>query len=191
MQTPFEAAVVQAALEFYKRYSENDGRLALVDAMSRGVGAEREQVQRQRLHLQDRSERLDRTVVNLLDNLTAVNRDLVDRRISDIKREKATLEADLESLNRKAVSKRELRGIIEEAWQFVSTLGSTLSDAPMPLRQAALRRCIDTIIVDRERSTAVVRLRAVPLVLGGPQTDRVEAIEVTLPKPFQRRAARD
>jgi DNA invertase Pin-like site-specific DNA recombinase len=191
VQTPFEAAVVQAALEFYKRYSETDGRLALVDAMSRGVGAEREHVQRQRLHLQDRSERLDRTVVNLLDNLTAVNRDLVDRRISDIKREKATLEADLESLNRKAVSKRELRGIIEDAWQFVSTLGSTLSDAPMPLRQAALRRCIDSIVVDRERSTAVVGFRVVPLVLGGPQTDRVEAIEVTLPKPCQRRATRD
>ncbi len=51
-----------------------------------------------------------------------------------------------------------------------------LTDGPLEDRQAAIRRCVDRIVVDRTNRTLTIELRRVPTVAGGslaPDTEKV------------------
>ena len=79
-----------------------------------------------------RLSRLDRTTRNLLDNITAANRELVDRRLAELDEKRKHLEAELESLEHNALTEAEVAETVRQTARFAASLGSTLGKGRSP-----------------------------------------------------------
>ncbi len=53
---------------------------------------------------------------------------------------------------------------------------------PLDQRQAAVRRCIDQIVIDREKHEAKIEVRVRPTSVGGPVGAATETVAVKLPE---------
>jgi len=84
---------------------------------------------------------------NLLDNLTAANRVLVDQRLVELSSEREALQQRADTLERMVLSQAELDQTVREARRFLADLPATLATDGQDLRQAALRRCVSPITV--------------------------------------------
>ncbi len=74
------------------------------------------------------------------------------------------------------MSQEEQEQIIAETSRFIASLPSSLTERPVDDRQAAIRRCVDGIAVDRTNGTLRIEVRRVPTVAGGslaPSTEKV------------------
>ena len=126
--------------------------------------------------IKSRLRTIDKKIRTMLDNITNTNRDLIDTRIGELSLERERLESKLESLAHLALSQEEQEQIIAETSRFIASLPSSLTKSPVDDRQAAIRRCVDGIVVDRTRGTATIEVRRVPTVAGGslaPSTEKV------------------
>ena len=60
------------------------------------------------------------------------------------------------------------------------SLPSSLTERPVDDRQAAIRRCVDGIVVDRTNGTLRIELPTVPTVAGGSLAPHTEKVLVAL-----------
>ncbi|MCH7601952.1 MAG: hypothetical protein IIB54_04225 [Planctomycetes bacterium] len=72
--------------------------------------------------------------------------------------------------------------MITETAGFIASLRISLSDNPLDQRQAAIRRCVDGIVIDLDRNELRLSLRKLPMIFGGSLTTLTETI--TIPVPF-------
>ena len=126
-----------------------------------------------------RLSRLDRTTRNLLDNITAANRELVDRRLAELDEKRKHLEAELESLEHNALTEAEVAETVRQTARFAASLGSTLRQGPLAERQAAERRCVKRIAVDADDRRLRIDLHILPGGLDGPGPGSTETVTVT------------
>ena len=80
--------------------------------------------------------------------------------------ERQRLETKLASLSGLVMEPSEQRQIIAQTRRFVGSLAAVLADGPPDDRQAAVRRCVGGIVVDRDGGTLQIELRCVPTVGG-------------------------
>ncbi len=129
--------------------------------------------------MQGRLSRLDGTTRNLLDNITAANRDLVDQRLAELDEKRKHLEAELESLEHNALTEAEVAETVRETARFAANLGTTLRQGPLAERQAAVRRCVERIAVDADDRRLRIDLHVLPGGLDGPAPGSTETVTVT------------
>jgi len=174
-QAQMEEAVVDAVLKCYKGLGGAEGRKRLSALIAESVGAERERATVRQGEIEVALEHLDATVRNLLDNLTAANRSVADQRLRELQAERKRLETEAEDLERATLKGQEVRALTDETARFIAGLEATLRESPVVERQAAIRRCLESVVFDREAGSARVMVRKAPLVLGGPKA-RGEAV---------------
>jgi Tfp pilus assembly protein PilO len=82
--------------------------------------------------------------------------------LTELKQQKQQLEARLEELDRLVVSQAEIKGIVADAMQFLSSLEFTLREGLAQEKLVALRRCIEKISINKPAGTVKLTLRSVP-----------------------------
>ncbi len=166
-QEQLENAVIEAVLEFYRPYLAKDGRKLLAAEVKKHVGTEGQEFTQARRRAERELAKIDETVNNLLDNITATNRDLVDKRLKELNQRKQELALRLEEQNRLSISQGDIQAIVSEAMQFLAGLEHILRHGVPEEKQTALRQCVDRIHIDKPAGKINVSLRVIPTsVLG-------------------------
>jgi hypothetical protein len=177
-QGVLEAAVIDALLAHYARYTKEPRPTLLAATVHEALGQESEDVLGARLRAQERKAELTRTIANLLDNITPANRSFVDERLAVLGREKDEVERRLEELERVAKARVEEGALVREAWEFLHELPAVLRHGSPEKRIRAMRRCLSSIKLDIEHRAALLSLQRVPVVeLQG----RLVEVEIVLP----------
>ncbi len=94
--------------------------------------------------------------------------------------ERERLEQKLESLTHLLLSKEESEDIIAETARFVAALKSSLTDGPLDQRQAAIRRCVEQIVVSRNEGRCRITFRKIPMIVGGSLVVATQDVEAQL-----------
>jgi hypothetical protein len=113
--------------------------------------------------LHQRVGRIGGITANLLDNITSTNRDLVDRRLKELQREKALLEVRLEELAAAEVKEAEVQELTKELWDFLGRFEDTMASGPLEAKRAALRRFVKALSVRQQATRLEMELYGVPL----------------------------
>jgi DNA invertase Pin-like site-specific DNA recombinase len=165
-QEQFEEAVIESVVGYYARYQGEEGRTLLARAIREQLGMEEDEVGRSRERLAKELERVERATRRLLDNITPATRAAVERRLSELEEERAEVAGRLESLEQLALSKAELRELVEETGVFLAGLEVALREGPLERRQGALRRCVQSVAYSHDGRNAGIELRVVPGLAG-------------------------
>ena len=176
-----EEAVIKTLVDFYARYAGKSARKQIAKAVGIHVNEDSDQIVKQRKELESRLKHIDKTTRNLLDNITATNRQLVDQRLEELNKERERLETQIESLERLAVPEAEVHDLAAETARFVACLEPSLCEGPLDQRQAAVRRCVDQIVIDREKHEAKIEVRVLPTSVGAQVGAATETVVVRLP----------
>lgn len=153
---------IEAALEFYKPYLAKDGRKKLAAEVKKQLGTEGQEFTDARKRATEELAQIDKTVSNLLDNITATNRDLVDARLKELSRDKQELELRLEELDRLSVSQGEIQSIVSDSMQCLAGLEHILRSGVPEEKQTALRQCVERVHIDAPRGSATVGAHLFP-----------------------------
>ncbi len=175
-----EAAVINALVESYQPFTGDEAQRRIAEALQRQLGGELKQLAKTQARIKGRLRTIDKKVRNMLDNLTAATRDVIDTRIGELTLERQRLEAKLASLSGLVMDPSEQRQVIAETRRFVGSLAAVLAGGPPDDRQAAVRRCVGGIVVDRDGGTLQVELRCVPTVGGESIAPATRRVTVTL-----------
>jgi DNA invertase Pin-like site-specific DNA recombinase len=162
-QKVLEETVIKMILDFYKPLLDKGGRKKLAEAIKNQIGSEAEEFIAARKRAQRQLNKINKTINNLLDNITSINRELVDQRLTELKQQKHQFETRLEELDRLVVSQAEIKNMVADAMQFISSLEFTLSEGLAQEKLVALRRCIEKISINKPAGTVKLKVRSVPV----------------------------
>ena len=158
-----ESKVIGIVLDFYKSYFEKGGRKKLAESVKKQVHFEGEELLSARLRTQVNQEKIGKTIDNLLDNLTPNNREYVDERLIELKKQKQQLETRLEELDQLSLSQAEINSIVTDSMQFLSSLEFTLREGLAQEKLVALRQCIEKIWINKPASEIKLAIYLVPV----------------------------
>jgi DNA invertase Pin-like site-specific DNA recombinase len=175
---PFEVAVIDAVIRYYERYCNEEGQALLAEVLDDAIECDHERLGEEKRTLRSQLAKMERTIKNLLDNITPVNRELVDARLVELKREQSQLEERLEAVEHRAISHRHVQDAKKELRSFLDGLEAALRHEALDTRQATIRRCIKQVIIDHARREAIIAIRQLPIL--GVTVGREVAEEVTL-----------
>jgi hypothetical protein len=175
-----EEAVIEAAIEFYKRYTQGKGEALIKTAIRKQLGSQQDQAAALRVECEAQIERIDGLVRNLLDNIKPSNRDLVNQRLDELSRERDDAESQLASLNQAVLVEDEIKELLQETIVFASNLDSTLHHGSLDDRRSAIRRCVENISIDRDHGQARIALRLLPTFDGGQATAKTTEVSVPI-----------
>ena len=161
-QKVLESLVTDTVIDFYRPYLAPGGRRKLAQAVKAQIGSEVEEFIAARKRAQRQQDRIKKIINNLLDNITSANREFVDQRLTELKQQKQQLEARLEELDRLVVSQAEIKSMVSDAIEFISSLEFTLREGLAQEKLVALRRCIEKISINKPAGTVKLTLRSVP-----------------------------
>jgi hypothetical protein len=157
-----EEAVIKMVLDFYRPYLEKEGRRKLAEAVKGQIGSEAEDFVTARQRALTEQEKVNKTISNLLDNITPTNREYIDQRLNELKQQRRELEARLEELDRLSLSQTEIDSIVTDSMQFLSGLEFTLHQGLPQEKLAALRRCIEKTWVNKPAGEIKLAIFRVP-----------------------------
>ena len=86
----------------------------------------------------------------------------MDQRLKQLKGQKIKLESRLEELQRLESSQEEVRSIISESIQFISSLEYTFKNGLPDEKLILIRQCVEKIVIDKENNTAEINIYIVP-----------------------------
>jgi hypothetical protein len=102
------------------------------------------------------------TINQLLDNITAANRELVDRRLAELGKERETLEAKLEQMNSLSLSQSQVQGMVDESAIAITKLSQSLRTGVPEEQRAALRQCVKLVSIDSRSNAVTATIRNMP-----------------------------
>ena len=163
LQKVLESLVTDTVIDFYRPYLAPGGRRKLAQAVKAQIGSEAEEFVTARKRAQRELNKINKTINNLLDNITSTNREFVDQRLTELKQQKHQFETRLEELDRLGVSQAEIKSIVADAMQFISSLEFILREGLAQEKLVALRRCIEKISINKPAGTVKLIVRSVPV----------------------------
>ncbi len=107
--------------------------------------------------------KINKTINNLLDNITSTNREFVDKRLCELRQEKYQLEARLEELDRLSLSRDQIDSIVLDSMKLLAGLEFVLREGVPQEKLVALRRCIEKISINKPAGIIKLTLRSVPV----------------------------
>jgi len=126
------------------------------------LGSDGQDLDKARERAEAEKERIGGIIDNLLDNITSTNRQYVDKRLDELKKQKLQIEERLEELERISLSQAEIDSIVTEAMQFLSGLDFTLGQGLPQEKLIVLRQCIEKIFVNKSKGTINMKICRVP-----------------------------
>ena len=145
------------------RFLDKGGRKKLAEAVKAQIGSEAEEFVAARKRAQRQLNKIDKTINNLLDNITSANREFVDKRLGALKQEKYQLEARLEELDQLSLSRDEINSIVLDSMKFLAGLEFTLREGVPQEKLVALRQCVEKVSVDKPNGKITFAIYLVPV----------------------------
>ena len=162
-QQKLEQAVIEAVLGFYKRYEGEKGKQLLIKAVQKHIGVEAHDVAAARKRLEQDRRKIEISIAHLLDNIGSDMREMVERRLGELRRKRDELQVRADELERLAAQHHRVDGLVHEVSKFLNSLEFTLRHGLLEERKLALRQCVSTVRVDdpQRRSASI---KCVPTV---------------------------
>ncbi len=167
-QQKLEDLVIETVLEYYGRYEGEEGRRLLAEVVRVELGSDREDLADARKRAEDDRATIESTIRNLLDNISAGTREMVEQRLEELQAERAVLDRRLEELELVASEQRDVKSIVSEALGFLTDLPYTLRHGRPAEKRAVLLPCIEGVCVNVAEGRIEVAVRWVP---GAPGID--------------------
>ena len=162
-QEVLETAVIKAVLEFYEeRYGGEGGMDRLAEAVREHLGHEAQDIAEARRRLDADRERVEATIASLLDNLSPATRDMAEKHLADLRKERERLRFVTADLDRLSLRDAEVQDMIQELGAFLAGLEVTLRSDVNDRKVAVLRRCLDAVPVCDEHDHLEVVIRLLP-----------------------------
>ena len=161
-QEDLESIVIDAALRFYQPYLAQNGTIKLAQAVREQIGDEGQNIEQARARAQAEHEQIGKTIDNLLNNITPVNREYVDKRLKELTAQRQQLESRLEELERISLSQAEIDTIVKDAMGFITGLEPVLREGLPQEKLLALRQCIQHITISKPENSVRILFRLVP-----------------------------
>ena len=164
-QQKLEQQVIEEVLAFYReRYGGPDGMKNLAAAVRDRLGHEAADLAAARKRLKSDRAQLDAVIAALLDNMTPTTRDLAEERLTELRRQRALLEARAAELERLSLGEAEVRDTVHDLGRFLAGLEHTLRHGFNEEKKAALRRCVERVVVLKPGESAKIDVRSLPQV---------------------------
>jgi len=179
-QDVLEDRFIDAALSFYEQYTGDDAEQRIAEAIEQQIGRDQEERERKQQELKAHLTKVDETIRRVLDNISAVNADVANRRVAELTEQRDQVATQIESIKNKMFAAQDVHHLIEDVRSFCEELGRTLRSDQPDERQIAARRCIHSIRIDRPSKTATVALRNVPTTVLGENGAASTSIELSL-----------
>jgi len=112
--------------------------------------------------VENRLSEIDKIVTNLIDNITATNREFVDKRIIGLKREKAELETRMQTLEAEGKKRIETETIINQALSMAGDYQAIFAEGTVEEKRFFIRAFLSRIELDPETHTGEVRFILLP-----------------------------
>ena len=103
-----------------------------------------------------------KTINNLIDIMTSVNREFVDKRIIELKREKIELEGQLRALETEGNKRLEAGAIVEESMAMASDYRRVFAEGTVEEKRFFLRAFLTGIKLDPENAEGEARFVLLP-----------------------------
>jgi hypothetical protein len=123
------------------------------------------------------------TINQLLDNITAANRELVDRRLAELGKEREAPQAKLDQLNSLTLSPSQVDAMVDESVSALGKLTQSLRTGVPEEQRAALRQCIRLVSIDDCSSAANVTISNMP---NGSGDSAVQTVKLELRSSLMR-----
>lgn len=175
-----ETAIADALKAYYHDLSGDAGRQKVAEHLNVTLGYNQNDIKTRRKEISTRLAKNSTTTRNLLDNITPINRDLVDHRIAELKIECGQLEDERKALEHMAVTSGEIDALLHDVTGFIDGLPAALASDSTDIRQWALRRCIERIVVNAEASGFDVHVRRLPTTALGSKKSDTDSVVVGL-----------
>src|SRR5204862_4639866 len=107
--------------------------------------------------------KVEKSIANLLDNITTTNRDLVEQRLVTLREQRHTLTMRTQELDGVASAESQVVDLANDIARYVSDLEFTFSHGTNDEKQVALRRSVARIELDAPSRFAMLRLRPLPI----------------------------
>jgi hypothetical protein len=170
-QEILENKVIETVLDFHRPYLERGGREKMAKVVKDQIGSEGQDLNKARERAEAEKERISGIINNLLDNITSSNRQHVDKRLDELKKQRQQLDERLEELERLSLSQVEIDNIVTEAMKLVSGLEFTLCQGLPQEKLVVLRQCIEKIWINKPAGEIKLAIYQVP---AGNLQDTVE-----------------
>jgi len=186
-QGALERAVVDAVREHYRRFRGGAGRKALGAEVNGLLLGESTQSADARARISKRMDRIDRSVRNLLDNLSASTKEMGERRLLELDRERAQCASELAAIDALTATEKEARSMADEAHAYIAAMVDALDgwkgnhDRTEAIT-SALRRCIHDLTIDAANASATIHLRTLPVLASGPAFQHTEQVTISTSK---------
>lgn len=161
-QGELESTVIDAVLHHYDQYRGEGGQSRMAEVVRQIVGGEQREVVEARQRATDDLARIKATITRLLDNISPVNRAMTDERLKELGLEREAVERKLEEVDRLGLAVESIQGIVRDSVCFLRDLEATLRGDNPEARIAAIRQCVQRVIVDWEAETCTAEVRAIP-----------------------------
>jgi hypothetical protein len=161
-QKVLEETISKSVLDFYKPFLKKGGRTKLAEAVKTQIGSEAEEFVAARKRAQRELSKIDKTINNLLDNITSANREFVDRRLGERQQLKLQLQTRFEELDRLSLARDEINSIVSDSMKFLAGLEFILREGLSQEKLVALRQCIEKISVNKPGGQIKLAIYLVP-----------------------------
>jgi len=126
------------------------------------MDGEDDELAKSRKRSEARLAQISHTINQLLDNITAANRELVDRRLAELGKERETLEAKLEQMNSLSLSQSQVQAMVDESAIAITKLSQSLRTGVPEEQRAALRQCVKPVSIDGRSNAISMTTRNMP-----------------------------
>jgi len=163
-----EGAVVGQIEAMLQRYfATPEGLEEIRRLIEAEMAVERPQIGQGLDQVDARLREIKQIITNLIDNLTAANREYVDARIIELKRETAILEARRLDLEAAGAKRMELDRLVEQAVQLAGEFEQAFAEGTMEEKRLMVRAFVKEILVDPEGGAVKARVMVVPGIEAG------------------------
>ena len=172
--------MTEALIDAFSRYRGEDGRKRIRDEVSRELALDEPPSLDRLAEAQALAEKVDERIAMLLDKLTGSNRELVDRRLRVLERQRLEAErqvADLELLQSSQVDE-EL--VTEELAALAASLPTALLEGTQDQRIALVRRSVSEVKIREPHGPATVSLSNLMQQVPAAQFPRIGPIKARL-----------
>ena len=159
-----EEWVVQKIEEMLKEYFGTSEGIEKVKAMiAEEVKISSEEIEKESILLDEETLKIKRTINNLIENISSVNKEFVDQRMLELKRELIALESKKREIEEAKNKQNEVSRIIEQAREIANDFKETFASGTVEQKKLFLRAFLKGITLDPVKGTG----EAVFIVISG------------------------
>jgi hypothetical protein len=161
-----EADIVERIGSRVERFLKAGGDKLLRKLLTAELKADCEDPKARRRMIEKRIEEIDQSIDRLLDSLTPINKEFVDRKLVGLKKNREQLERELEELKARAKQAVDVDTLVGEIIAGLGAFEDIFEEGMLEEKKEFIRLFVEKIEVNAQEQRARVHIRKFPALLG-------------------------